>query len=386
MNTSWWRTIGQISDAQRELISLPPHGRHLFEGPPGSGKTNLLLLRAEYMAVSAACKNSLILTYTSSLANFIRSGIGAKQLISQSQIKTYHSWAYDHILHHLGERPLPPNADFDEEARAEILRLVIEANKNLPSPKMYDAIFVDEAQDLTLPELKELLTLSDNVCICGDTRQGIYNRDGLNVAEELGLQKHVLTEHFRIGHKIARVADRLLPPMDGQDSLENTSKYNSKIQGESSAKLHDCGNRDEQFEKMLGLIRVQLEAFNNDSIGIFCGTRTTRQELRDRFDETDLSDHVCVHGIDQDPSFLKCPIHILTIHGAKGTEFRAVHLFGIEELKAGPLRRTKLSYTAVTRAKTALNAYKTGETTKALESAFAEPVHFDLQDLFEGAQ
>lgn len=386
MNTSWWRTIGQISEAQRELIRLPAHGKHLFEGPPGSGKTNLLLLRAEYMAVSAACKNSLILTYTSSLANFIRSGIGAKQLISQSQIKTYHAWAYDHITHHLGERPLPPNSDFDDDARAEILRLVVEANKNLPSPKLYDAIFVDEAQDLSLPELKELLRLSDNICICGDTRQGIYYRDGLDIADELGLEKHVLTEHFRIGHKIARVADRLLPPEEGQDSLENSSKYNSKLQGDSSAKLHICDNRDDQFEVMINLIRVQLEAFNNDSIGIFCGTKLTRQELRDRFDETDLSDLVCVHGIDKNPSFTNTPIHVLTIHGAKGTEFRAVHLFGTEELKSGPLRRTKLSYTAVTRAKTALNAYKTGETTKALESAFAEPVHFDLKDLFEGAQ
>ncbi|MGH2420882.1 superfamily I DNA/RNA helicase [Pseudomonas sp. C 49-2] len=386
MNTSWWRTIGQISDAQRELIRLPPHGKHLFEGPPGSGKTNLLLLRAEYMAVAAACKNSLILTYTGSLANFIRSGIGSKQLISKNQIKTYHSWAYDHIINHLGERPLPDNADFDEKARLEILRLVVEANKNLPSPKLYDAIFVDEAQDLTVPELRELLRLSDNICICGDTRQGIYNRNGLDIAEELDLEKHTLTEHFRIGHKIAKVADKLLPPMEGQDSLESTSKYNSKIQGDSSAKLHPCKSRDEQFDIMLGLIKIQLEAFNNDSIGIFCGNRSTRQELRDRFDETELSDKVCVHGIDQDPDFLKYPIHILTIHGAKGTEFRAVHIFGTEELKKGPLKRTKLSYTAVTRAKTALNAYKTGDTTPALESAFAEPVHIDLQDLFEGAQ
>lgn len=384
MNTSWWRILSQLSDSQKNFIGLPPQGKHSLEGPPGSGKTNLLLLRAEYMAGSGF-PNCLIITYTNSLANFIRSGISAKQLINPEQIKTFHSWASDHISLTLGRRALPKNADFDENARQEILQILVEANSTLLSTKLYDAIFVDEAQDLTIDELRELLKLSDNVCICGDGRQGIYNRNGLDVAKELNLTQHVLSEHFRIGHRIARVADKLMPPIEGMDSLEETSNYNVQLLGESSAKLHDCANRDEQFQKMLEIIRIQLVAFNGDSIGIICGRSDTRQELRDRFNGTDLADSVCVHGIDKNSSFLNCPIHVLTIHGAKGTEFRAVHMFGIEELNDHFLRRTKLSYTAVTRAKTALNAYKTGGTTKALESAFAEPKLFGLEQLFEGA-
>lgn len=382
MNTNWWRNLSELNQDQRDFILLPPHGKHLLEGPPGSGKTNLLLLRAEFTAGQGS-KNVLVITFTRSLTNFIRSGIGAKKLISPDQVKTYHSWALDHIYQHLGKQTIPQNYKFDDNTRAAILEGLTEANKNLPTPKIYDAIFVDEAQDFTTAELEALLCLSDNICICGDNRQGIYNKNGLSIAETFGLQKHTLKQHFRIGQRIARVADRLLPPEDGCESLEATSNYNPKIQGESSANLHSCESRNAQFELMLSLIKVQLDAFNDDSIGILCGTRETRKELDQRLKATDLKSLVCTHGIDGDADFANRTIHILTIYGAKGTEFRAVHMYGTEELNVGALRRTKLSYTAVTRAKTALNAYKTGGTTKALESAFSEPTLFDLADLFE---
>ena len=75
---------------------------------------------------------------------------------------------------------------------------------------------------------------------------------------------------------------------------------------------------------------------------------------------------------------------MLTIHAAKGTEFRAVHLFAVEELASYPLNRSRLGFTAITRAKTALNAYRTGETNQRLESAFAQPRHMELDDLFPG--
>jgi superfamily I DNA/RNA helicase len=149
--------------------------------------------------------------------------------------------------------------------------------------------------------------------------------------------------------------------------------------------MHLLKSRDEQFEKMLEMIRVQLDAFAGDTIGIFCGKKDTRIELRERFNATDLADKVAVHGVDADSTFMGGrPIHVLTIHGAKGTEFRAVHMYATEELADFPLNRSRLGFTAITRAKTALNAYRTGDTNKPLENAFSEPTHFDLEDLLPG--
>lgn len=384
MNKSWWRSKNELDDDQKAFIQLPPNGRYALMGPPGSGKTNLVLLRAQFIAGTGE-KNVLIVTYTKALADFIRTGIGATGLISPQQVKTYHSWALSHILENLGHRALPKGAEFDGAARLAVLESIREANSKLLTKKLFSAIFVDEAQDFTVDELDVLLGLSDNVAICGDARQGIYDRDGLAAVEKLDLKPHILKRHFRIGQRIAKVADRLMPPAEGMNSLEATSNYNPKVQGESSAQMHSCASRDEQFEKMVDIIRIQLDAFKDDSIGIFCGTRDTLGDLRVRFNDTDLAERVCVHGVDDDSSFSGAkPIHVLTIHAAKGTEFRAVHLFGTEDLANFPLNRRRLGYTAITRAKTALNAYRTGDTNKPLENAFAEPSHMELDDLFPG--
>ena len=380
MNTSWWRTKEEMDADQMAFINLPPQGKHFLKGPPGSGKTNLLLLRAQVMA-GQGDKNVLIITYTKALTDFIRSGI-TKGLINDNQIRTYHSWAAEHILEHLGQRINSKESNFDD-IRSQLLQQVLEANKKIPSPHLYSAIFVDEAQDFSLSELDALLCLSDKVCICGDSRQGIYYKDGLNIAESLGLETHSLKRHFRIGQRIAQVADRLMPPVDGNETLEATSNYNPKTQGESSAKMHSYPNRDVQFERMVELIRIQLDAFKGDTIGVICGKKDTCKELSQRFNDTDLKESVCAHGVDEGASFsMNRPIHILTIHAAKGTEFRAIHIYGAEELANYPFNRTTLNYTAVTRAKTALNVYRTGTTNNRLENAFAEPSHFDLDDLF----
>lgn len=381
MHGSWFRSLKQMDEDQKSFVRLPAKGRYSLVGPPGSGKTNLLLIRAEVFAGSGE-KNVLIITYTRTLAEFIRSGIKIPEQLQQSQIKTFHSWALAHIWEILGYSPIDKEDDFDEKNRFKILEALVKANERLGTKKIYSGIFVDEAQDLTAGELEALLSLSDNVCICGDERQGIYQRDGLAVADKLGLSQHRLDRHFRIGHKIARVADRLQPPDDGTKSLENSSNYDMKLYGESSAKLHQKENRDAQFSRMVDILRIQLDAYAGDSIGVFCGKIETLHELRNKFNETDLSETVSVYGVEPDARFTNGKrIHVMTLHSSKGTEFRAVHLFGIEELATRGLQRTRLSYTGVTRAKTSLNAYRSAETTVKLEHAFAEPAAFSLEDL-----
>ncbi len=363
-------------------MNLPLDGRYSLTGPPGSGKTNLLLLRAQFLAGSGE-KNVLIITYSNALCNFIRSGIGKSGFISNDQVKTFHSWAGSHIVDQLGFGAISLAGKFDDTTRAEILEKLKEANTKLPSSKIYSGIFVDEAQDLSVEELELLLSLSDKVCISGDLRQGIYQKDGLSIAQKLNLTQFQLTSHFRIGQRIAQVADKLMPPDAGEPSLESIANYNPKIQGESTAKMNVLESRAAQFEKMIELIRIQLDAFNDDSIGVFAGTNDTIAELKRRFDATDLAGLVAYHGY-EDSSFSPSKrIHLITLHSAKGTEFRAVHIFGAEELRSVHLRRTRLAYTAITRARTALNVFCTGETTRALDSAFAQTAYIDLDDLFE---
>ncbi|TLY47101.1 MAG: superfamily I DNA/RNA helicase, partial [Gammaproteobacteria bacterium] len=344
------------------------------------GKTNLLLLRAQFIAGKGE-KNVLIVSFTKALADFMRNGVAGNGIIDGQQVRTFHSWATEHIGHYLGKSLVANGSNFDDATRLRAIELVRDANKKLPAQKLYDGIFVDEAQDFSCDELECLLSLSDKICVCGDVKQGIYQRDGLDIGHKLGLATITLQRHYRIGQRIAQVADKLLPPAEGEKSLEATANYNPKVQGASTAHMHDCSSRDQQFGLMLEKIALQMDAFKGDSIGILCGKRDTANGVAERLFAIELTEHVCLHG-PEGGTFGDCSlIHIMTIHSSNGTEFRAVHIFGAEELK-GRLSRRQLLFTAVTRAKTALNAYRTGATNAALESAFAEPKHMELAELF----
>lgn len=227
--------------------------------------------------------------------------------------------------------------------------------------------------------------LSDKVCVCGDARQGIYHQDGLDIGARMQLDLYELKKHYRIGPRIARVADRLMPPKAGDLSLEQTCNYNAAQFGESTAEMHVCSTVDEQFEKLMDNLRVQVLAFAGDHIGILCARRSTAQDLYTRFQGTEFEDDVDLyHGKGTGFGEGKI-IHIMTLHSSKGTEFRAVHLFATEELTSPHFRRTTLAYTGVTRAKTVLRAYRTGSTTEKVRAAFTDPKHVDVGDIFPGA-
>jgi superfamily I DNA/RNA helicase len=85
-----------------------------------------------------------------------------------------------------------------------------------------------------------------------------------------------------------------------------------------------------------------------------------RSELRDNFwerlalENDLLSVSVRQRSDEYVPFSENSLIRVMTAHGAKGAEFRAVHLLGAEEYRSN---RRELAFTAVTRAKTELDLY-----------------------------
>lgn len=73
MEATWWTRPEHLDTEQRDVVSLPLAGNHLVIGPPGSGKTNLLLLRASYLQANGI-NNFQLLTVGRVLREFLASG------------------------------------------------------------------------------------------------------------------------------------------------------------------------------------------------------------------------------------------------------------------------------------------------------------------------
>lgn len=373
MQNSWWTKLEQMDADQKRFVGFDADGKHLLVGPPGCGKTNLLVMRARYI-YGNGLKNVLVLTFTRALQDFIRTGVAERKYLGTDQIQTFKSWALTHCGIYAPDlmKSYDRNASFDVQ-RNQLLEILKTANERIGGKNLYDAVLVDEVQDLLLDEIKLLMQLSERITVAGDTKQMIYETgQTVDALEPLGFIKTELKYHYRIGLSVADVADRALQPAEDAQKLRANSQYNEE-ELKSRSDLYECASRELQFETMYKTLELQLRSYPGEGLGVLVPRRFMVTELQEKFERTPLAKSIAYHTEDgAEHSFQSGKlIHVLPFKSAKGTEFRAVHLYGLEELKYPQVRR-ELIFMAVTRAKTALDGYHTGKILASVATAFAK--------------
>lgn len=384
MEGSWWRNRNELDDEQEAVIKLPADGRFFVVGPPGCGKTNLLVLRAAFLA-KAKYQDLALLTYTNSLVDFIRSGVPPP--IQAHQVHTHIGWLRSNVFPRLPKNIVAEIKAIEDliEQRKRLAEEFLKLSGNEDVGNLLQAVFVDEVQDFLASELEAMVAASARVTIAGDARQSVYDGTALTVVAKLGFIRVPLTRHYRIGHAIAKVADRLIEPSKPEESLFATSHYDEGKQA-SSAELLELDSRDEQFVEMIAKLRTQLKAFPKELIGILVPKRDNIADLRGRFSSTDLAGQIAYHDDLADENSFSGPhrIHVMTIKASKGTEFRAIHLYACEDAQWPQVSR-RFWYTAVTRARTSLTAYASPGAkplNARLKAAFIEECVPEIDSLF----
>ncbi|WEX77948.1 AAA family ATPase [Sinorhizobium numidicum] len=382
----WWASKDQLDDHQLSLIEdLQIEGSYLVLGPPGSGKTNVLLRRAQFIR-SQSLPNILVLTFTRPLTEFLRTGCfnaNGDEIFPPGLITTYESWIRE--IYYKNKVELPPESANNLAVRkAQLAKGAIEILKSAPMPR-YDALFVDEAQDLLPEEVELIRSLSDRLFFVGDDRQRIYgSKNGLESVRALApppVEKK-LSFHYRLAPEICSMADRILKNVVGGD-LASSSHY----KGPKPARIdiHALQDRAAIIDIAVRNLIAQARVYSGllqqgDRLGIVVPKRVDRdlifraleghQDLNGRSQIVrartgDASDN---HSTALDPGR---PILIMTEQGCKGLEFRAVHWLFVDDNTQ--YRTNELYYTVVTRAKTSLDIYHSSSLPPTLSRAYAKP-------------
>jgi superfamily I DNA/RNA helicase len=369
MAGAWWIGESDLDPYQKNVISLTAEGNHLILGPPGSGKTNILLLRANYLTLSGK-PNIAIVVFTRTLRKFIASG-GREYNFTADKIMTCNKWQRD-VLYQYGVRVDAPE-DFAEQRKYLSERVgELVAGRSLSS--IYDAILLDEAQDYTPAEIELFKKLGGQLFAVADSRQQIYKGDGHEV-DPLGAIRsavpsenvHVLRYHYRNGMEICKLADRIAKDSDSYEPLVPTAQY-KEADNPSNVSIFQ-GNLDAQCREIANALRTQLRAFPGELLAVVCPKRDhVAQVLAKLQGEPDLAPKLCKIDEDDDAFDPSKPVCVCTVHGAKGLEVRALHFAAAEHVKKVPHQRN-VGFTAVTRTKTSLAIYHDGELKGWFESA-----------------
>lgn len=367
MNETWWVSPEQLIGEQSSVINLPPDGSFLVLGPPGSGKTNLLLLRANFLYL-AGYANIVMLVFTRTLQEFLVAGANQYDFPS-SRILTSVRWMGD-LLRSYG-RDAPEAGDFTE-LRKQLLEATYALVKEKKLGKIYEAILLDEGQDYWPDELKLFRTLSERLFVVADSRQKIYSgEESVATAKAIVDETRILQHHFRNGIRICRLADGIGNDSDGYQAMEPTSNYDEAARP-SSIEQHKCSSFGNQIEFILGKLDLQRQAYPDEMIGICCPLNVQVQTVWDAIQLTPFSQYAVLQKGDEHSAFTsESRICVATIHAAKGLEFRALHLAGFEDIRKFAHQRN-MAFTAVTRAKTSLSLYHCNALPGFLEGALTK--------------
>lgn len=352
--SEWWVDESQLKGNQLDVLDVDL-GRDLaIFGPPGSGKTNLMMLRANHLNI-VDNPEFYVVTYTSLLAEFMRRG-AAQYSFPGNKIRTQ-TKLFEMVLGDHGrtvERSQNESfTAYQDRLFAAMTELIAEGK----AKNSFPALFIDEAQDYNQAQLQVFRHLAKNVTLAADVRQGIYRTDAQ-------LDQYIrrfcdpvisLKYHFRTGKNIIAVADKIMDGKFDHIPMLDTSQYSEESQ-KSTVEVEDPCPLEDQIDKAIDRLSKQLRVYPNELLGVLVPRKDELAKVWDRirFAPALAGKVTNTKSRDFDPS---CPIWVTTIHSAKGLEFRCVHVLSSERIDRFNERARRLAFTAVTRAKTALVVY-----------------------------
>jgi hypothetical protein len=196
----------QVMDLQQEQIARSlGEGHHVIHGAAGSGKTMILLHRAQQLAtVARADKPVLVLCCNLALADHIEAQLRQRGVDEHVLVRTFHSWCQDMVRSCRLDVPVHASGDAFFEALAHTVERAVEQGR-VPGGQ-YSAVLIDEAHDFKDAWLRMAARMVDpatsSLLLLYDDAQSIFQkkRRKFNFAD-VGIEARGRTSLLKLNYR-----------------------------------------------------------------------------------------------------------------------------------------------------------------------------------------
>ncbi len=251
--------------------------------------------------------------------------LGRKTRLPEKQREVLWS-IFDHVRSQLADRGLITYPGLFSQLSAQL------AERKHPP---FDFTVVDEAQDISVPQLRFLAALGDqrpnSLFFAGDLGQRIFQQPFSWKALGVDIRSRSRTLHinYRTSHQIRIQADRLLGPevsdVDGntEDRRGTVSVFNGPTPG-----IQVLGSVEEECKAVSKWLSDRSsEGVLPHEIGVFVRSDKEIDRTRDAVEDAGLPFKVLDENLETISGYLS----ISTMHLAKGLEFRAVVVMACDD-------------------------------------------------------
>ena len=315
-----------LTPEQLRIVEMPIDKHKVVLGFPGSGKTQILIHRADHLSktYNLSADKYRVFVFTNVVKEYIRSGINFLGLPDES-VSTFDHWCRilyeDRISGTLPRKG--KNIDFDK-IRSDVLD-VLRKKKELQ--KKLEFVLVDEGQDLTAQAYEILSLTAMHITVFADPMQQIF-KDGASesfILEQLGLSRNnaSLLGAYRNAPYVAQLASGFIE--DDQKCRQYLTQINTEQKVRERPLCYVAPDFDKEIDRLAEIIS-QRQAMN-EQIGVIVPTNRQLYGFSKGLEERGVAvEKAVARGRNNSYDFANSLPKIVTYFSVKGLTFDSVLL------------------------------------------------------------
>ena len=359
----------QVMDLQQEQVARSlGEGHRVIHGAAGSGKTMILIYRAQYLAAAAQPGQPiLVLCFNRTLADRIEAQLRQRGVDERVQVRTFHAWCQDLVRTYQLSGLLGLKGDAYFNALAPLVERSVD-NGRVPGGQ-YSALLIDEAHDfedawlriasrMVSPTTQSLLVLYDDAQSIYQNKRRKFNFASVGI--EARGRSSIMKLNYRNTAEVLALAmlcaQGLLSEPGGprlEDELPLVLPTSAGRRGPLPVFI-TAANAFEEAETLAERIQAaQAAGTVLSDVAVLCRAKFLMRPVEAALARRGIAFQSMNDSAYRHFDWRQASVKLLTMHSAKGLEFGLVFVAGLQALpmpgESLP-EAMRLLYVALTRA------------------------------------